>query len=105
MRWWLAVGTCAAIALTATHCSPSAGAAVSHSEVAQGSFATSSDERRRRRRLDAVDFAAGLAELKKYKDLHGDTVVPQSEVVTVKGGEEIKLGKWVQRLRQLYKNT
>ena len=57
-----------------------------------------------RRRLEAVDFAVGLSELKKYKAEHGDLVVPQAAVVMV-DGNEIKLGKWIQRLRQLHKNT
>lgn len=56
-----------------------------------------------RRRLE-VDFETGIKELKKYKQEHGDLLVSQGYVVTVKG-EEIKLGKWLQRLRQLYKNT
>lgn len=57
-----------------------------------------------RRRLEAVDFGVGLSALKKYKAEHGDLVVPQSTVTVVNGGE-IHLGKWLQRLRQLHKNT
>ena len=58
-----------------------------------------------RRRLEAVDFDIGLSELKKYKSEHGNLLVAQSTVVEVNGGESLNLGKWVQRLRQLYKNT
>jgi hypothetical protein len=46
-----------------------------------------------RRRLDAVDFDVGLAELKKYKAAHGDVMVPQSTVVQVNGAD-MPLGKW-----------
>lgn len=57
-----------------------------------------------RRRLEAVDFDVGFSLLKKYKAEHGDLTVPQATVMTVEG-KEIHLGKWVQRLRQLHKNT
>jgi len=52
-----------------------------------------------------TDFGAGLAELKKYKEATGDLFVPQAHVVTLEDGTTVKLGKWVQRQRQLYKNT
>lgn len=57
-----------------------------------------------RRSLEAVDFDVGLAELKKYKEQNGDLLVKQGAVASV-DGNEIKLGRWVQRLRQLFKNT
>jgi hypothetical protein len=60
-------------------------------------------QQQQRRRLE-VEFEAGLKELKKYKQEHGDLLVSQGHVVVI-NGEEVKLGKWVQRLRQLYKNT
>eukprot|EP00613_Pedinella_sp_CCMP2098_P007087 CAMPEP_0171611444 /NCGR_PEP_ID=MMETSP0990-20121206/10639_1 /TAXON_ID=483369 /ORGANISM="non described non described, Strain CCMP2098" /LENGTH=291 /DNA_ID=CAMNT_0012175027 /DNA_START=462 /DNA_END=1337 /DNA_ORIENTATION=+ len=57
------------------------------------------------RRLDSVDFDVGLSELKKFKAAHGgDLLVPQNAVVEV-DGQEVKLGRWAQRLRQLHKNT
>lgn len=56
------------------------------------------------RQLEAIDFDVGFAELKKYKASKGNLMVPQNSVVEV-NGVDIKLGHWVQRLRQLYKNT
>jgi hypothetical protein len=65
---------------------------------------TSDNDRFIRRRLDTVDFNVGIAELKKFKAANGNLMVPQNTVVEV-DGQEIKLGKWSQRLRQLHKNT
>ena len=46
-----------------------------------------------RRRLEAVDFNVGLAELRKYKAANGDLMVSQGTVVDV-DGVELKLGRW-----------
>jgi len=48
----------------------------------------------RRRRLEAVDFDVGFTELKRWKDEHGDLLVPQSTVVNAGGGQQINLGRW-----------
>ena len=47
----------------------------------------------------------GFEALNQYKAAHGDLLVPQSMVVTAASGAEVKLGRWVQRMRQLHKNT
>lgn len=54
---------------------------------------------------EVVNFDDGIKELEKYKATHGDVLVPQATAVMTSTGVEIKLGKWVQRQRQLYKNT
>jgi len=54
---------------------------------------------------EKTDFEVGFAALKLYKAEHGDLFVSQSSVIQTSDGKEMKLGKWVQRLRQLHKNT
>jgi len=41
-----------------------------------------------------VDFDVGFTELKRWKDEHGDLLVPQSTVVNAGGGQQINLGRW-----------
>jgi hypothetical protein len=54
---------------------------------------------------EVVNFDDGFEALNQYKAAHGDLLVPQSMVVTAASGAEVKLGRWVQRMRQLHKNT
>ena len=54
----------------------------------------------------SVDWDVAYAALQDYHKEHGDCQVPQATIVTAGAdGTEIKLGKWVQRQRQVYKNT
>ena len=57
------------------------------------------------RAQDPIDWAGAYDALIQYHKNHGDCNVPQATSAVLADGTEIKLGKWVQRQRQVYKNT
>jgi len=50
---------------------------------------------------DPVSFNEAFSELKKYYEKERHSKVPQKVVVNLPNGKEFKLGKWVQRQRQV----
>jgi hypothetical protein len=54
---------------------------------------------------DPVDWDGAYEALVAYHKQHRSCMVPQATLATLADGTEVKLGKWVQRQRQVYKNT
>mmetsp|Transcript_29313 Transcript_29313/g.49424 ORF Transcript_29313/g.49424 Transcript_29313/m.49424 type:complete len:212 (-) Transcript_29313:223-858(-) len=52
-----------------------------------------------------VEFDEAFVEIQKYFKENKHSKVPQAVIVTLPDGTSFRLGKWVQRQRQLYKNT
>ena len=48
-----------------------------------------------------MSFNEAFSELKKYYEKERHSKVPQKVVVNLPNGKEFKLGKWVQRQRQV----